>query len=273
MSKSIVFLMYHELQSTRRRLVDESPGYQRYVGNKEQFENHLEIVSQRGFRGANVSQSLEALSSANLDQSIVCFTFDDGCVSDLNVAAPLLSKKHFNATFYVTVDHLGRDGYLTKAELRELSGLGFEIGSHSMTHRHLSDLDEQQIRVELFQSKNELEEILGKQVDHFSCPGGRVNDAVTRAALEAGYKSVATSRLGTNSSQSNRFALARVAIKRNMNLKTFARVCNGKGQFRMKSEDSILLTGKRILGNERYDRLRGNILSLLDRRPASSDSK
>jgi len=273
MSKNVVFLMYHELQSIEQGLVDESPGYLRYVVSKEQFEKQLDIVSQKGFKGHSVTESIAALSSANQEQPIVCFTFDDGCASDLEVAAPLLAKNGFNATFYVTVDHLGKDGYLTKAELRELSDLGFEIGSHSMTHRHLSDLDEEQIRGELLNSKQALEEIVGKPVDHFSCPGGRVNTAVTQAALEAGYKTVATSRLGTNSAQSNHLALARVAIKRDMNLKTFERICNGKGQFLMKSEDSILHTGKRILGNERYDRLRGNILSLLDRRPSSSDTK
>jgi len=169
----------------------------------------------------------------------------------------------------VTVDHLGKDGYLTRTELRELSDLGFEIGSHSLTHRHLNDLDDVQIRRELVESKQVLEEITGNSVDHFSCPGGRVNAVVTELALEAGYKSVATSQLGMNSARSNLFALKRVAIKREMNLKMFARVCSGKGQFLMKSEDSLLLTGKRLLGNERYDRLRANLLALKDRRSAS----
>jgi peptidoglycan/xylan/chitin deacetylase (PgdA/CDA1 family) len=272
MSEPIVFLMYHELQSMGRGLVDESPGYRRYVVSKEQFAMQLEMVSQRGFRGVNVSESLDALNKDGAVQRFVCFTFDDGCASDLHVAAPLLAKNSFNATFYVTVDHLGKAGYLTKAELQELSRLGFEIGSHSMTHRHLSDLDQRQIGAELVDSKQALEEIIGKAVDHFSCPGGRVNAIVTQTASEAGYKTVATSQLGINSSRSNLLALRRVPIKRDMNLKTFARICSGKGQFLLKSEDSILLTGKRILGNERYDRLRANILSLIDRRPASSDN-
>jgi len=267
-----VFLMYHELQSMGLGLVDESPGYRRYVVSKEQFAKQLDIVSQKGFRGANVSRSLEALGSEDTEQPFVCFTFDDGCASDLHVAAPLLGKISFSATFYVTVEHLGKPGYLSKTELQELNRLGFEIGSHSMTHRHLSDLDQKQIHSELVDSKQALEAIVGTAVDHFSCPGGRVNTLVIQMALEAGYKSVATSQLGINSSRTNPFALTRVAIKHDMNLKTFARICGGKGQFLMKSEDSILLTGKRILGNERYDRLRANILSLIDRRPASSDN-
>ena len=267
MSKGIVFLMYHEVQAAGQKLVDESAGYRRYVVSREQFASQLEIVAQGGFKGLNVSQSLAALPSGS--KPIVCITFDDGCASDLHVAAPLLRDKSFNATFYVTVDHLGRDGYLTKTELRELSDLGFEIGSHSLTHRHLNDLGAKEIRSELVESKQALEEITGKSVEHFSCPGGRVNASVTESALEAGYKSVATSQLGINSVRSNLFALKRVAIKREMNLKTFARVCSGKGQFLMKSEDSLLLTGKRLLGNERYDRLRANLLALKDRRSAS----
>jgi len=269
MSKGIVFLMYHEVQAAGSKLVDDSPGYRRYVVSKEQFASQLEIVVQGGFKGLNVSQSLEAMHSGTAGKPVVCITFDDGCASDLHVAAPLLRDKKFNATFYVTVDHLGRDGYLTRTELRELSDLGFEVGSHSLTHRHLNDLDAVQIRRELVESKQVLEEITGNSVDHFSCPGGRVNAVVTELALEAGYKSVATSQLGMNSARSSLFALKRVAIKREMNLKMFARVCSGKGQFLMKSEDSLLLTGKRLLGNERYDRLRANLLALKDRRSAS----
>lgn len=269
MSKGIVFLMYHEVQAEGRKLVDESAGYRRYVVRKDQFESQLDIVAEGGFKGLNVSQSLDALNSATAGTPIVCITFDDGCASDLHVAAPLLRHKKFNATFYVTVNHLGKDGYLTKTELRKLSDLGFEIGSHSLTHRHLNDLDAREIRSELNDSKQELEEITGKPVDHFSCPGGRVNAVVTGIALEAGYKSMATSQLGINSARSNLFALKRVAIKREMNLKTFARVCSGKGQFLMKSEDSLLLTGKRLLGNERYDRIRANLLAFKDRRSVS----
>lgn len=268
MSKGIVFLMYHEVQAAGAGVVDESAGYRRYVVSKDQFASQLEIVAQGGFQGSNVSQSLAALSSGS---KIVCITFDDGCASDLHVAAPLLVENNFNATFYVTVDHLGKDGYLTRTELRELSDLGFEIGSHSLTHRHLNDLGAQEIKSELAESKRALEEVTGKSVDHFSCPGGRVNAIVTEMALAAGYKSVATSQLGINSARSDVFALKRVAIKREMNLKTFARVCSGKGQFLMKSEDSLLGTGKRLLGNERYDRLRANLLALKDRSSIRQD--
>jgi len=259
MSNGIAFLMYHELQTPDRALCDDSAGYFRYVITKDDFREQLEVVETNKWRGLNVTQALEAREAA------VCFTFDDGCASDLHVAAPLLSEKNFNATFYVTVNHLGRSGYLTQTELRELSDLGFEIGSHSMTHRHLNDLNDKEVEFELVDSKQRLEEIVGRPVVHFSCPGGRVNRVTTEVAVKAGYKTVATSRLGLNFASSDPFALNRIAIKNGLNARAFEGLCTGKGLLLKRSEEQILTMGKRLIGNQRYDRVRSTILSLVHR--------
>jgi peptidoglycan/xylan/chitin deacetylase (PgdA/CDA1 family) len=262
MTSGIAFLMYHELHAPGRALCDESAGYVRYVVTEDEFREQLEVVETNTWRGVNVTQ---ALAAANDTTPAVCFTFDDGCASDLHVAAPLLNEKNFNATFYVTVHHLGRPGYLTLPELRELSDLGFEIGSHSMSHRHLNDLGREEIEFELLDSKRRLEEIVGKPVVHFSCPGGRVNGVVTEVAMNAGYKTVATSRVGLNFADSDHFALNRIAIKNGLSAKAFAGLCSGRGLLRKRSEDQILSMGKRLIGNQRYDRVRSTILSLVHR--------
>ncbi len=263
MSNGIAFLMYHELQSPGRALCDDSAGYRRYVVTEDDFREHLEVVENNKWRGLNVTQALESREDA------VCFTFDDGCGSDLHVAAPLLREKKFDATFYVTFNHLGRPGYLTQPELRELSDLGFEIGSHSMSHRHLNDLSRKDVEFELVDSKQRLEEIVGKPVVHFSCPGGRVNRVATEVALSAGYETLATSRIGLNFAGSNHFALNRIAIKNGLNAKGFEGLCTGKGLLLKRSEEQILTMGKRLIGNQRYDRVRSTILSLVHRDPGN----
>jgi peptidoglycan/xylan/chitin deacetylase (PgdA/CDA1 family) len=261
MSNGTAFLMYHELQSPGRALCEDSAGYRRYVVTADDFLQQLEIVETNKWRGLNVTQALETSKDA------VCFTFDDGCASDLHVAAPLLREKNFNATFYVTVNHLGRPGYMTQAEVRELSELGFEIGSHSMSHRHLNDLSREEIEFELVDSKHRLEEIVGRPVVHFSCPGGRVNSLTTDVAVKAGYKTLATSRIGLNFADSDHFALNRIAIKNGLNAKGFEDLCTGKGLLLKRSEEQILTMGKRLIGNQRYDRVRSTILSLVHREP------
>jgi hypothetical protein len=62
------------------------------------------------------------------------------------------------------------------------------------------------------------------------------------------------------------FALKRVAIKEGTTSGSFKRICWGKGLLFKKSEDSILATGKSLLGDSRYDRLRSKVLSLRPRK-------
>jgi peptidoglycan/xylan/chitin deacetylase (PgdA/CDA1 family) len=261
MSKGFLFLMYHELQEAGRELCESDPGYVRYVATADEFREHLAMLKANNWRGLNVTESL-ALIMGNGEPAErgVCLTFDDGCATDLLVAAPLLKERGWNATFYITVDHLGRRGYLTEIQLRELGNLGFEIGSHSMNHRYLDDLGLEDLRVEIVESKKRLEQITGQAVTHFSCPGGRVNSSVTQVARDAGYNSVATSRVGTNRDSADRFSLSRMAVKRGTTAAKLERLCRGEGLFLSQAQNVVLAGAKRVLGNSTYERLRSTML-------------
>jgi peptidoglycan/xylan/chitin deacetylase (PgdA/CDA1 family) len=136
----LAYLMYHELEIPGRALCQDEPGYVRYIVRASDFRTQMESVKSSGRLGLSVS---EALAKPELPAVVV--TFDDGCETDLIHAAPLLRELGFNATFYVTVGFLDRRGYLSRTQLRELSDLGCEIGSHSMTHPYLCDLDQEQL--------------------------------------------------------------------------------------------------------------------------------
>jgi len=260
MTKGIPFLMYHELESSGDELCENSAGYRRYVISQDEFKNQLAMIESNGWRGWSVSDSLRVMNNEHETEQGVCVTFDDGCATDLLLAAPLLLEKEFNATFYITVNHLGKRGYLTKTDVRKLADLGFEIGSHSMTHTHLSDLRVGDLEVELGESRRELEDITGRRVEHFSCPGGRVNALVAQIARKTGYQSVATSRIGLNTRTTDRFALARLAVKKGTRTETLARLCRGQGLFLSQAQDAALSAAKRVLGNSIYERVRAGAL-------------
>src|SRR5262252_6132504 len=112
----IVFLMYHELELPERTLVQSDPGYTRYVLCESTFREHLEWLKQHNWLGLCVSDALKFPS-----QPALAITFDDGCETDLLAAAPLLREWGFGATFYVTSGFIGRKGYLSPTQLRELS--------------------------------------------------------------------------------------------------------------------------------------------------------
>src|SRR3977135_2369773 len=221
---SMVYLMYHELELPARPLCDTESGYVRYILSESDFRAQVLWLKSEGWHGMSVSQAL-----ASPHDRSVRVTFDDGAETDLIAAAQVLKEAGFQATFYVTIGFLGKRGYMSASQLRALSGLGFEIGCHSMTHAYLSDLDSRGLRREIVEAKQEMAQLVGVSVKHFSCPGGRYDGRARKLAQEAGFTSVSTSHPHPNGSSSDPFALGRVAVMRDTTLPEFQRVCRGQG--------------------------------------------
>lgn len=258
---SIVFLMYHELEVPGRRICQSEPGYSRYVLGETQFRSQIEYLRENEWQGLSVSQALKFSTGP-----AVAITFDDGCETDLLIASPLLREAGFDATFFITSGRLGTPGYLSANQLIELHGLGFEIGSHSKTHAYLTDLEDAGLRQEMCESRTQIEQIIGHNVEHFSCPGGRCNERVIEMARTAGYRTLSTSRIQANSATTDLYALGRVALVRDITLSAFGAVCDGTGLSRIRTRSALRDVAKRALGNNLYDRLRTKVL---DRRSPS----
>ena len=249
----IAYLMFHELQVQGRSLCNSEPGYAHYAVEKDSFRENLRWLAQEKLRAMSVTQ---ALQDAGSPRRGVAITFDDGCETDWVVAAPALMEFGFNATFFVIAGFLGRSGYLTRTQLRQLSDSGFEIGSHSMSHAYLDQLAPAQLEFELIESKRRLEDVTGAEVAHFSCPNGVWSRAVVQRARQAGYQSVATSRVGVNYRYSDPFKLARIAIHRDTKSSEFARICHGEDLLRRRGVQLLYSIAQRMLGMPRYSRLR-----------------
>jgi len=149
---------------------------------------------------------------------------------------------------------------MSDAQLRELARLGFEIGCHSMTHAYLSDLDAAGLRCEIVDAKTRLEQIIGGPVEHFSCPGGRSDRRTVEVARNAGYRTVATSRIQANGKFTDAFALGRVAILRDIDSAAFWKICQGRGLEWLKFRQTLRGAFRKMLGNSTYDRFRDKLL-------------
>jgi peptidoglycan/xylan/chitin deacetylase (PgdA/CDA1 family) len=254
-TSQIVYLMYHELELANRKLCQSEPGYVRYILSVDTFRSQMDWLKTNGWRGLNVSEALRYPAGDN-----VCITFDDGCETDLIAAAPILREFGFNATFYLTAGFLGTPGYLNSDQARELDKLGFQIGCHSMTHPYLSDLPEPELKHEIVDAKLQLEETLGHNIEHFSCPGGRYDQRTLQMARSAGFVTVTNSQFYSNSMNTNPFELGRVAMLRDLKLEAFRAICQGRGLWKKRLQHEARKSMQRALGNNAYDRLRAAVL-------------
>jgi peptidoglycan/xylan/chitin deacetylase (PgdA/CDA1 family) len=174
-------------------------------------------------RGTFVSwdEALAILSGGiALDRPHFCLSFDDGDKSWMNVLLPILTELNLPATFFLitsTIDTHTGSSRLTWRDCRELAAHGMNIGSHTRTHRRLTRLDDSEARIELFDSKAEIEHQLGREVMDFSAPYGRPGedflvDRDVLLAQEAGYRSFATTARGPMGAGDSPMAILREGL-------------------------------------------------------------
>jgi peptidoglycan/xylan/chitin deacetylase (PgdA/CDA1 family) len=184
-------LMYHGI---RRFPTDQLPtGWSRsHAIDASAFVAQLDAIVQRGRQSITVA----ALDQPALPSRPVVITFDDGHLSDHQIAAPELKAQQLTATFFVTCSYLGGPGYMAREQVRALHDGGFEIGSHGLTHKRLSEVSPAELWREALDSKHRLEDLLGAEVSSFALPFGAYNDAVLQALWAAGYRRIMTSDFG-----------------------------------------------------------------------------
>jgi peptidoglycan/xylan/chitin deacetylase (PgdA/CDA1 family) len=124
---------------------------------------------------------------------IVTTSWDDGDSRDLRIAEMLRSRE-IGGTFYIPIQSY-RTPSLSHAELRALSSEGFEIGAHSVSHKHLWKLSVKELTAEINPCKPILEDIIGSEVRMFCYPRGRYDANTLKIVKQAGYAGGRTCRL------------------------------------------------------------------------------
>jgi peptidoglycan/xylan/chitin deacetylase (PgdA/CDA1 family) len=97
-------------------------------------------------------------------------------------------------------------------ELAELSQRGFTIGSHTVTHPHLTSLSDGELDRELRDSRARVESRLGRACTLLAYPYGEHDMRVQAAVRRAGYE--AAFALGPGTRRNNHYAIPRVDLYR-----------------------------------------------------------
>ncbi len=137
----------------------------------------------------------------------VCITFDDAFANLLDNALPVMEQYRIPAIVFAVADNLGKrpcwalpagdpdscENIVTSRQLADLSKHSLvKIGAHTLTHPDLTKIPRDQIKTELTDSKEKLEELLGCPVEELALPHGWYNEEVLTLAQEAGYKRIYT---------------------------------------------------------------------------------
>lgn len=173
---------------------DSSPptSEKKYWLMPDQFRSQLREIRGCGQQVARLHELWNS-PNGNLPPAIV-LTFDDGLASDYEEAFPILLENAAGAEFFVNTATIGHPGFLTWRQIDEMRRAGMSFQSHSHEHVALSTLPECELRRQLKDSKQILEDRLGKPANFLAAPYGVLNRRVVEAALEAGYQAVCSTR-------------------------------------------------------------------------------
>jgi peptidoglycan/xylan/chitin deacetylase (PgdA/CDA1 family) len=182
--ETFVILYYHSVPSEKRA----------------SFSRQMDILA----RCANVVPA--DWRGSPVGRPCVAITFDDAFTSVIDNALPELAMRGFPCTIFAPSGILGRhpdwamEEDLDRGELvadaetlRKIHGPLVNIGSHTVTHPRLSQLDKERARAEIHDSRVALEEIVGTPIDLLAFPYGDYNGAIIELCRsDDGYKHVFT---------------------------------------------------------------------------------
>ena len=222
-SGRVVVLGYHAIAD-----LDSDPVLSRFSVPPARFAEHLDTLLRKGWTFVDLDTVLKALDDdGRLPDRAVLLTFDDAYTDLLDVACPILEERGIPAVAFAVTERLGRtnswdseDGaeelkLLCADGLRETAARGVEIGSHTATHPHLTEISPEQLEEELGGAADRLEALGLPRPRAFSYPYGLWNATVAQAVREAGYEVAFAVDRGTVRSGANRYALPRIAVHAN----------------------------------------------------------
>lgn len=218
-------LLYH-------RLVDESAfslltrDEQLYAITPRQFESQVDALVNDGWRVASLedvlglaAQPVIAPESAPPGKQLL-ITFDDGCASVATQLQPILQRRGWRATIFITTDPqaevfrtgLAAQPRMSDAQIRELDPDRFDLGSHGRTHRPLNQLGDAELDTELRDSQIALAALTGRSITTLAIPGNWYDARVLERAHHAGYRAVFTSDAGSIHSGDDPIGLPRINV-------------------------------------------------------------
>lgn len=202
-------IMYHYVEYVQdvndliRKKLDTNP-YLFEMQLKTLKENNYELYFVR-----DIPDILDGKIKISTRSAVL--TFDDGYQDFYSVAFPLLKKYHAKATIYVVYNFIGRRGFLTANNIKEILASGLvELGSHTLDHMYLKKINPQVAKKQIEENKIKLEQDFGVEVKTFAFPYGAFDNQALDFVKQASYSAAVSVIPGIYQSKENLFFLYRL---------------------------------------------------------------
>lgn len=179
------------------------------------FERQLVFLRDSGYTTVSVMELADGLSGkTKMLRRPIVITFDDGYEDNYAAAFPILLRQKMRGTFFVVTGKMGQPGYMNWEQTEKMSLAGMEIGSHTVNHYTLNEINLKELERELLSSRIMLENNLRSAAPIFANPFGETAPAVVELLGRTGYRAACSSVVGVNRPGENLFMIRRMSVPR-----------------------------------------------------------
>jgi peptidoglycan/xylan/chitin deacetylase (PgdA/CDA1 family) len=221
-------LMYHSIAED---------GDDIFTVSANKFQDQISWLIEQGFEPVPLAAIVDSIKNCDYQalKHKVAFTFDDGCSDFLTSALPILIRHKAPATVFIVTDMLGEKAswsekskniqLMDEDELRYIRAQGITLGSHTLTHVNLKNLNPEELDRQLKKSRTKLKD-LGESFYAFSYPWGQWSDSILEAVQNSGYECAVGVGGKMRPNRVDIYHLPRITMRADINLKSFQALFN-----------------------------------------------
>ncbi len=216
-----------------------------------EFEKQMQYVKEN-YKVISLEEAIEYIQTdiEKVAGSIV-ITFDDGYSDNYHNAYPSLKKHSFPATIFLISDFINdKEGkYLSQSQIQEMKSNNISFGSHTISHRILTGLRNEEIIKEIRDSRDMLESKLNLKINSFAYPVGTradFNDEIMGIVKACRYSYACSNMYGMNGEKVDFFALKRIGIETTDNFFIFKKKIEGALNIMSFKDTGVFQRFKRI---------------------------
>jgi len=221
----IPILMYHKVD-------EDSPS--EYWVTVDNFHAQMELLHNLGYESITYDELRNYMLYGDaLPAKPVIINLDDAYQNAYTKAKPILDEFGFIGVVNVPTGYIGNTkldrqnnswdppeyviretNMLIWPELDALRDAGWSIQSHSVNHLDMTTLTDAQIRAEIIESRDTIQDKLNEQPQYFCYPYGIYNSRIKQILQEEGYLGAVSVVSGIeNTSTANLYELKRIYIR------------------------------------------------------------
>jgi peptidoglycan/xylan/chitin deacetylase (PgdA/CDA1 family) len=183
---TVPVLCYHQV---REYTAADGAGARPLICPSAVLQRQLEGVLEAGMQPVTGEALVDHLQLGTpLADNPVLVSFDDASGGQYTNALPILQRLGVPATFFVMTVVLDRPNWLSRDDLRELAAAGMTIASHTWDHHPVTRYGEADWSTQLAKPREQLERIIGREVDLFAYPYGLWNQNALPHVRATGYR-------------------------------------------------------------------------------------